>query len=327
MAEKAILFDTTRCIACRACQVACKQWWELPAESTINRGTYENPPVLSASTWNRLRFRETSVNGKINWLFTRHACMHCSSAVCVWVCPTFARTYEENGSVTIDRERCIGCGRCEEFCPFKAPVLGRHNISPRIAVELGTPRQVAFKCVLCKDRLEDGLTPSCVKTCPPGALQFGDREGLVAKGKARVNAIKAAHPKASLYGETELNGLHVMYVLMEKPAVHGLPENPQVEDYPLYDENTFPDWYVRAVADGKLPAFPPNAKPEWYLQPKLVPVPAPPEPAFPAAVSRIIPSWSQPALWSWLGVGVIGGAVAIGWTIKRRNGMKDHKKT
>jgi len=325
MAEKAILFDTTRCIACRACQVACKQWWELPAESTINRGTYENPPALSASTWNRIRFKEVSGEGRLEWLFTRHACMHCSQAVCVWVCPSFARTYEANGSVSIDRERCIGCGRCEEFCPFGVPVLGKHDTSPRIVVSLGAPKQVAFKCVLCKDRLEDGLTPACVKTCPPGALQFGDKEELLARAKERIAVVKAAHPKASLYGENELNGLHVLYILTDTPAVHGLPVNPQVGDYPLYDENTFPDWYARAVAGGVLPAFPPGAKPEWYLQPRLVPVAATPELAFPAAAARPMAAWAQPAILGWLGVGAVGGMAALGWAIKRRSEPKEGK--
>src|SRR4030065_2232386 len=106
MAEKAILFDTSKCIACRACQVACKEWWELPAVSTKTRGTYETPPDLSAETWNKIRFSEIGQNGTVRWLFTRQACMHCTTAACVWVCPTYARTYSSLGFITIDQERC-----------------------------------------------------------------------------------------------------------------------------------------------------------------------------------------------------------------------------
>jgi len=109
-----------------------------------------------------------------------------------------------------------------------------------------------------------------------------------------------------------------MYVLLEAPSAHGLPENPQVGTYPPFDENTFPDWYVHALADGRLPVFPPEAKLEWYMQPSLAPVPGPPEPAWPTTrpVSGI--GWGPPALWSWLGIGIAGGIAALGWTIRRR---------
>lgn len=244
--------------------------------------------------------------------------MHCSTAVCVWVCPTYARAYDALGFVTIDEERCIGCGRCVLYCPFEVPSRGNYNVSPRIAIQLGTPRSVAYKCKFCEDRVKDGLTPSCVKTCPTGALQFGERADLVAQGKARVAALKSAYPKAYLYGEKELGGLHVMYILTEAPDAHGLPQAPQVGTYPEFDENTFPDWYVKAIASGELPVFPPGALREWYLQPQLVPTPGPPEPAWPAirAVSDI--GWGASALWSWLGIGVVGAIAALGWTIRRR---------
>ena len=135
MAEKAILFDGTKCTACRGCQVACKQWWELPAVTTTNRGTYENPPDLSAETWNKMMFREVGDNGTLRWLFTTQRCMHCTEAVCVWVCPTYARQYGEHGSVVIDQDRCIGCGRCVVFCPFQVPKFGAQDVSARIPVE------------------------------------------------------------------------------------------------------------------------------------------------------------------------------------------------
>lgn len=326
MTEKAILFDTTKCIACRACQVACKQWWELPGVATINRGTYENPPDLGAETWNRIRFREIPYNGTVRWVFTRHSCMHCTRAVCVWVCPTYARSYDALGYVTINQERCIGCGRCVAYCPFEVPRLGNHGLSPRILVQSGVPRAVAYKCAFCKDRVEDGLAPACVKTCPPGALQFGERLELVKQGRARVDDLRATYPKAYLYGENELGGLHVMYVLTDEPNIHGLPENPQMGTYPLFDENTFPDWYVRTLADGKLPVFPPEARREWYFQPRLEPVPGPPEPAWPTVPRAPGLGWGTPALWSWLGVGAIGGGAALLWTIRRRIRLEKEKQ-
>lgn len=326
MAEKAILFDASKCIACRACQVACKQWWELPAESTTNRGTYEAPPDISAETWNRIRFRELGHNGTVRWLFTRQACMHCTKAACVWVCPTYARGYDALGYVTIDQERCIGCGRCETYCPFEATRLGNHDASRRIVVELGAPRIVAYKCKFCNDRVEDGLAPSCAKTCPPQAIQFGNRADLVEQGRARVAALKATYPRAYLYGEKELGGLHLLYVLTEEPSLHGLPEKPELGTYPKFDENTFPDWYIQAIAQGKLPVFTPGARPEWYMEPKLVPVPAAPEPALPPPPARTGIGWGAPALTAWLGLGVLGGIAALWWTIRRKVKLGEEKQ-
>ena len=312
MTEKAILFDTTKCIACRACQVACKQWWELPAVATTNRGTYENPPNLSAETWNKIMFREVAQDGSVKWLFTRQACMHCTEAACVQVCPTYARSYNALGYVHTDQERCIGCGRCMDACPFKVPKIGKANLSPRIPVTLSAPRPVAYKCKFCEDRVEDGLTPACVQTCPPGALQFGERAELIEQGKARVEAIKAAYPNASLYGEKELGGLHVMYVLTDAPSVHGLPETPQLGTYTKFDEKSFPGWYNQAIADGKLAAFPEGAKHEWYLQPLSVPTAETPE--TPTTAKPAV-DWKAPVLWSLLGLGVIGG---VWWMVRRR---------
>ncbi len=319
MAGKAILFDTTKCIACRACQVACKQWWELPAVPTTNRGTYENPPDLSAETWNKIRFSEIGQNGTLRWLFARQSCMHCTTAACVWVCPTYARMYHALGYVTIDQERCIGCGRCVEYCPFEVPRLGSHNISPRIKVEAGTPRIVAYKCKFCEDRVEDGLSPSCVKTCPTGALQFGERDVLVKQGRAKVDSLRVVYPNAYLYGENELGGLHLMYVLTEEPHIQGLPDKPRLGTYPQFDENTFPDWYVQAIAGGRLPVFPPEARAEWYMQPKLVPAPRRPEPAWPTAPARPAIGWAAPVLWGWFGLGVASG---LSWVIRRRMTQK-----
>lgn len=312
MTEKAILFDASKCIACRACQVACKQWWELPGVATTNRGTYENPSDLSAETWNRIRFKEIPQNGTVRWVFTRQSCVHCTEAVCVWVCPTYARSYNELGYVVIDQERCIGCGRCAAYCPFGVPRIGKDNVSPRMAVQLATPRSIAYKCEFCKDRVEDGLAPACVKTCLSKALRFGERAELVEQGRARVDALKVTYPKARLYGEKELGGLHVIYILTEEPDAHGLPEKPQFGIYTRFDEKALPIWYNKAVADGKLSVFPAGARPEWYLQS--------------AGAPEI--GWKMPVLWSLVGLGVIGVSAGLWWMLRRRmTHQKEKQKT
>ena len=222
---KAILYDATKCTACRACQVACKQWNELEAEETTNRGTYENPPDLSPQTWLKIKFMpEVKRNGKIDWLFTRQACMHCTDASCVKVCPTGALYYHELGFVAYDKDLCSGCGYCEEFCPFTVPRSERN---------LWTGVAKMDKCVFCTapglDRIAGGYEPACVKTCPTDALIYGDRDELVAEGRKRVQALQAnGHSNAYFYGDKELGGLHVMYVLDDSPEAYGLPVAPQV---------------------------------------------------------------------------------------------------
>jgi len=212
---KAILYDATKCTACRGCQVACKQWNELEAEETTNRGTYENPPDLSPHTWIKIKFIELEKEGKLGWLFARQACMHCTDASCAQVCPTGAISHQD-GFVIIDQGWCIGCGYCIQACPFHVP----HKDEV-----LGTAR----KCTSCIDRRSGDLEPACVKTCPTSALMFGDRDLLVAEGRARVEALKAeGYSNAYLYGDEELGGLHVLYVLDDSPAAYGLPESPQV---------------------------------------------------------------------------------------------------
>jgi formate dehydrogenase iron-sulfur subunit len=200
--------------------VSCKQWNEHEAEETSFWGSYENPKSLSPQTWVRMRFTEVVRQNKFSWLFTRNACMHCTEASCAVVCPVGAIFHTDDGFVHIDQEWCIGCGTCTQACPFSIPHLDHHE---------GT----AVKCSACTsvglNRLADGQEPACVKSCPPDALIYGDRDELVTEGRNRVQAMKAkGAANARLYGETELGGLHVMYVLDDNPEVYGLPENPQL---------------------------------------------------------------------------------------------------
>ncbi|MFC1954017.1 4Fe-4S dicluster domain-containing protein [Chloroflexota bacterium] len=232
MAEKAILYDATRCTACRGCQVACKQWNEndefIPTvENGVqshNWGSYENPPDLSPQTWVKMEFREVERSKNVDWLFTRRACMHCTDAGCVRVCPNGSLYHHESGFVAYNKDTCTGCGYCIDACPFSVPRSDRNLLTGIAKMD---------KCTFCTtqglDRIAQGWEPACVKTCPPKALEYGDRTKLLAEGRKRVQALKGkGYSNAYLYGDKELGGLHVMYVLSDNPAVYGLPVDPQV---------------------------------------------------------------------------------------------------
>ncbi|MFC1917444.1 4Fe-4S dicluster domain-containing protein [Chloroflexota bacterium] len=232
MAEKAILYNATLCTACRGCQVACKQWnendefipdWE-NGVTTKNRGSYENPADLAPNTWLKMEFREVEAGGKVKWLFTRRSCMHCTDAGCVTVCPSGALYHDASGFVGYNKDLCTGCGYCIDACPFNVPRTNRN-------VLIGIAKM--DKCTFCTtpglNRIAEGWQPSCVKTCPPGALKYGDRNALVTEGKAAVAELQGkGWPNANLYGENEVGGLHVLYVLNDHPAVYGLPVAPKV---------------------------------------------------------------------------------------------------
>ena len=209
---KVRLIDVSKCIACRACQIACKQWNSLEAIPTQQEGTYENPPELSSNTWIKIEFKERPHE----WLFRAHTCMHCTDAGCEQVCPTGAISHHGE-IVYIDQNWCIGCGYCTQACPFQIP--HKDEIS-------GTVR----KCTFCIDRITIGQQPACAKTCPTGAIQFGERDNLLAVGEQRVQILvtKYGYRRACVYGEKELGGLHTLYVLTDEPSVFGLPDNPRL---------------------------------------------------------------------------------------------------
>ncbi len=208
MAESrmAILIDTTRCIACRSCQVACKQWNRMEPDKTANRGTYENPRDLTPNLYNRVRFIEKEDGGTIKWLFLNERCMHCGDAGCMKVCPSPGALYRtKEGFVAFNREKCIACKYCVSACPFGVP---RYGADDKVS-----------KCHLCFDRIEVGMAPACSKACPTQTLQYGPRNGLIAKARASGKTV---------YGEADLSGLGVLYLLDDKPEAYGLPARPSV---------------------------------------------------------------------------------------------------
>lgn len=230
MADRyAMYIDSSKCTACRGCQVACKQWNDrrgyVPGErETHNTGTYENPLSLDPQTWTRIKFVEYDDTERFQWLFLMQGCMHCGEAACVDVCPTGALKHGPMGIVTFERDLCNGCGYCSQFCPFGIPQLEVANLL--------TGEAKSSKCIFCQDRTTNSLKPACVKTCPSGALDWGDHDAMIAKAEARVQELKTERgfPKANLYGKTQLGGLGRIYVLTAPPEAYGLPEDPK---YPL----------------------------------------------------------------------------------------------
>ncbi len=214
---KSILIDPSKCMGCRGCQVACKQWNQLPAEETKFTGTYENPPSLSTSTWMKITFRETEdANGKVNWHFGNQRCMHCTDAACMISCPAGAIYHTEAGSVAIDEKKCIGCNYCVANCPFHAVSFDRATNLP-------------FKCTFCLDRTSNGLKPACATACCTGAITFGERKDLVSVASKRLAQLKSAgKANAMIYGLEEVNGTGMLYVLPDSPEKYGLPADPQV---------------------------------------------------------------------------------------------------
>ena len=209
MTEMAILNDVTKCIGCRACQSACKQWNELPAEKTTFANTcgYQNPADLSHNTWTLVKFIEWDENQEVRWNFLRLACKHCSDAACQEICPVDAIDQTDEGFVIINQEECVTCGMCKEACPYDIPRMGA----------------TATKCRFCIDRVYNDLEPSCVKTCPTSALLYGPRDEML----ERAHEISRKNPDWHVYGEEELDGLHTLFVLPGKLETFELVKNPK----------------------------------------------------------------------------------------------------
>ncbi len=205
--RKAILVTPELCIGCRACQVACKSWNQLPGIKTKNNGTYQNPPDLASAAFNIIQYNEVpSQENPVRWLFVSRRCMHCEDAGCMTICPSGAIYRTAEGAVAVDRDKCIGCKLCVTACPFDVP---RYDAENKMA-----------KCHQCTDRTSAGMTPACTKTCPTGALKFGDRDELI--GTAKKEGFK------TIYGEQDLGGLGSVYAFKDEPKLYGMKENPAI---------------------------------------------------------------------------------------------------
>ncbi len=213
----AVLIDVSKCTGCRGCQVACKQWNDLPAGRSVQTGTYQNPKGLSPTTWNLVLFNEDFIERdgekQVRSFFRLHKCMHCTEPVCLDVCPSQAiYRDEETGAVVIDQERCDGVGACVEACPWGIPQLDVLNRKSK-------------KCNFCIERIKDNKKPACVNTCVGNALTFGKRSDIYTMAEERLEALKPKYPDVSVYGtdkEAFFGGLTDIYVLPEKPHYYGL---------------------------------------------------------------------------------------------------------
>jgi formate dehydrogenase iron-sulfur subunit len=226
MSAKAFLVDTTKCSGCRACQVSCKQWNNLPGEHTafFAGPEYTNPKELSAITFNHVKFFpiDRTYPEKPLWMIMHKKCYHCEDANCMKVCPQEAIGKVEGWTV-IDQRKCIGCGACVNSCIYKVPqVLGEDM--KKYGAEGFIKKDKAYKCHACMQNKRN--VPLCAQHCPTGALSYGDRDELLNKAKARVKQVSAQYPHANLYGEDQFGGLRVLTVLKDHSEKYDLPRQP-----------------------------------------------------------------------------------------------------
>jgi len=220
--------DTTLCIGCKACEVACKEWNNLPADHLgLTGDSYDNTGALSANTWRHVNFVEHGVRddcgtpGQSGWLMMSDVCKHCHNAPCLEACPTGALFRTEFDTVVVQQDVCNGCGYCVPACPFGV-------------IDVSTLDGKAHKCTLCYDRLKGGLEPACAKSCPTNSIQFGEVTELQQRARTRVNALHGAGVKtAYLYGVPDgpgatggLEHLNAFFLLTAQPESYNLPRAP-----------------------------------------------------------------------------------------------------
>jgi formate dehydrogenase iron-sulfur subunit len=243
--------DTSVCIGCKACEVACKEWNEVPDDGYLLTGmSYDNTAQLGASTWRHVAFIEQPVDDRaapaadlgmpgmgppappagadqgaesgdsgIRWLMSSDVCKHCTHAACLDVCPTGSLFRTEYGTVVVQPDICNGCGYCVPACPYG--VIDQRKEDGR-----------AFKCTLCYDRLKDGQTPACAQACPTESIQFGELSELRQRADTRVAQLhEQGVDVARLYGadpEDGVGGDGAFFLLLDEPEVYGLPPDPVV---------------------------------------------------------------------------------------------------
>ncbi|HEV3124780.1 MAG TPA: 4Fe-4S dicluster domain-containing protein [Candidatus Dormibacteraeota bacterium] len=242
--------DTTLCIGCKACEVACKEWNELPAtDMEFTATSYDNTAALGATTWRHVAFieqrRDPTTAGAdgthgMRWLMSSDVCKHCSNAACLDVCPTGALFRTEFGTVVVQQDICNGCGYCVSACPFG--VIDRR-------LDTGT----AAKCTMCYDRLRADAQPACATACPTRSIQFGPLDELRRHAAERVEQLHGRGvSEARLYGADEddgIGGAGAFFLLLDEPEVYGLPPDPAATTRDLGAM-----WKAAALAAGALVA-------------------------------------------------------------------------
>ena len=242
--------DTSVCIGCKACEVACKEWNDVPEDGIALTGmSYDNTGALGADTWRHVAFIEQTKpvtttdlgmpdmsppdpqsrqedGGQVRWLMSSDVCKHCTHAACLDVCPTGALFRTEFGTVVVQPDVCNGCGYCVPACPYG--VIDQRKEDGRV-----------FKCTLCYDRLKVGEHPACAKACPTESIQFGEVSELRQRAELRVAEL---HEKgvdvARLYGQDPEDGVGgdgAFFLLLDEPEVYGLPPDPVVTTRDLPD--------------------------------------------------------------------------------------------
>jgi formate dehydrogenase iron-sulfur subunit len=271
--------DTTLCIGCKACQVACHQWNNLPAEPGKNNGlpvlsgnSYDNTVSLSAVNWRHVKFIEQFSpdpnRTQAAWLMMSDVCKHCSGAPCLEVCPTGAILRTEFDTVYINEPACNGCRDCIAACPFGV-------------IHMSETKNVAQKCTFCYDRLKSKRTPACAQACPTESIKFGKLTDLKKKAEQRVAQLqKEGRTKARLYGHDEkiLGGLNAFYLLEDRPETYGLPSEAKLPSRGVLGSSF---WSIltafltalgmlfafRSRGKGKPPAAPDNPGPGKEVRP------------------------------------------------------------
>jgi formate dehydrogenase iron-sulfur subunit len=216
------LIDVSKCIGCKACQVACLEWNDLVEDIGHNVGLMENPLDLTPNTWTLMRYTEyeNASTQNLEWLIRKDGCMHCADPGCLKACPAPGAIVQySNGIVDFVHEHCIGCGYCIKGCPFNIPRISKVD-------------QKAYKCTLCSDRVAVGQGPACQKACPTQAIVFGTKDDMKKWADKRITDLKArGFQNAGLYDPPGVGGTHVMYVLHhnDRPELYsGLPNNPRI---------------------------------------------------------------------------------------------------
>jgi formate dehydrogenase iron-sulfur subunit len=227
--------DTTVCIGCKACEVACKEWNQLPSTNggvnILSGLSYDNTVKLDGIHWRHVKFIEQFDQDRRDgrWLLMSDVCKHCVKAGCLEVCPTGAIIRTEFDTVVIQSNTCNGCRDCIAACPFGV-------------IDMNPVSNTAQKCTLCYDRMQGGLEPACSKACPTESIQFGTIRELRERAQKRVDQLhEQGEKRAYLYGADEkmLGGLNSFYLLVDEPEVYGLPPDPKMPSRNLVSSSLY----------------------------------------------------------------------------------------